>query len=57
MINDNKAQTSVELILILASMMIIVLICGNFLTDSLNDIVLHLKIVLRNLRNSMIGNI
>lgn len=57
MINDNKAQTSVELILILASMMIIVLICGNFLMDSLNDIVLHLKIVLRNLRNSMIGNI
>jgi hypothetical protein len=57
MIDDNKAQTSVELILILASMMIIVLICGNFITDTLNDIVLHLKIVIRNLRNMMITNI
>lgn len=57
MINDNKAQTSVELILILACMMIIVLICGNFITDTLNDIVLHLKIVIRNIRNSMINNI
>jgi hypothetical protein len=57
MIDDDKAQTSVELILILASMMIIVLICGNFITDTLNDIVLHLKIVIRNLRNMMITNI
>lgn len=57
MIDDDKAQTSVELILILASMMIIVLICGNFITDTLNDIVLHLKIVIRNLRNMIITNI
>ncbi|MBO7719696.1 MAG: class III signal peptide-containing protein [Methanosphaera sp.] len=57
MINDNKAQTSVELMLILASMMIIVLVCGNFMIDSLNDIVLHIKIVIRNIRNTMINNV
>ena len=57
MIKDDKAQISVELILILASMMIIVLVCGSFLTDALNDIVLHLKILIRNFRNSMISSI
>ena len=57
MIKDDKAQVSVELILILATMMIIVLICGNFITDTLNDIVLHMKILIRNTRNSMINSI
>lgn len=54
---DNKAQVSVELILITASIMIIVLICGNFIIDSLNDIVLHLKIVIKNMRDSILSSI
>lgn len=57
MFKEENAQISAELILIIATISIIILITSNYIIDTLNQITLHVKIVIRNLRNNIISNI
>lgn len=57
MFKEEDAQISAELILIIATISIIILITSNYIIDTLNQITLHVKIVIRNLRNNIISNI
>jgi len=57
MFKEENAQISAELILIMATVSIIILITSNYVIDTLNQITLHVKIVIRNMRNDIISNI
>lgn len=57
MIKDEKAQISAELILIIATISIIILVTSNYIIDTINEITLHTKIVIRNMRNKILSNI
>jgi len=57
MFKEENAQISAELILIMATVSIIILITSNYVIDTLNQITLHVKIVIRNMRNDIMSNI
>jgi len=57
MFKEENAQISAELVLIMATVSIIILITSNYVIDTLNQITLHVKIVIRNMRNDIISNI
>lgn len=57
MFKEENAQISAELVLIMATVSIIILITSNYIIDTLNQITLHVKIVIRNMRNDIISNI
>ena len=57
MFKEENAQISAELILIMATVSIIILITSNYIIDTLNQITLHVKIVIRNMRNDIMSNI
>jgi len=57
MFKEENAQISAELVLIMATVSIIILITSNYVIDTLNQITLHVKIVIRNMRNDIMSNI
>ena len=57
MFKEENAQISAELVLIMATVSIIILITSNYIIDTLNQITLHVKIVIRNMRNDIMSNI
>jgi len=57
MFKEENAQISAELILIMATVSIIILITSNYVIDTLNQITLHVTIVIRNMRNDIMSNI
>lgn len=57
MFKEENAQISAELILVIATISIIILITSNYIIDTLNQITLHVKIVIRNMRNNIMSNI
>lgn len=57
MFKEENAQISAELVLIMATISIIILITSNYVIDTLNQITLHVKIVIRNMRNDLMSNI
>lgn len=57
MFKEENAQISAELVLIMATISIIILITSNYIIDTLNQITLHVKIVIRNMRNDIMSNI
>lgn len=54
---DSKGQISAELILILGSMSVIVLITAYYITNMLEEITEHSKIVIINMRNEILGDL